>query len=56
MTMPDMYWDKGRGEWRRMKPVACSGWKAHLEQWLRKKGMKRFANIMAAWDERGLGR
>lgn len=53
--MPDMYWDKGRGEWRTMKPEPYSGWKARLEQWFRAKKMKRLANLMAAWDERGLG-
>lgn len=53
--MPDMYWDKARGEWRRSKPVGPQGWKARLEHWFRKKGMLRLANFMGDWDERGLG-
>lgn len=53
----EQYWDKARGEyrWREAKPVPYQGWKARLEHWLRAKGMKRLANLMAVWDERGLG-
>lgn len=53
--MPEHYWDKARGEWRVAKSIPNTGWKAKTEQWLRKKGFKRLANLMAAWDERGLG-
>jgi hypothetical protein len=39
-----------------IQPLPYTGWKAKLEDWCRKKGLRRFTNFLAAWDERGLRR
>jgi hypothetical protein len=53
--MPETYWHAHSGEWRKREPIGPQGWKARLENWFRKKGMRRLADFIAAWDERGLG-
>lgn len=44
------------GTWSDAEPIPYIGWKARLEQRLRRRGLTRLANLMARWDERGLGR
>lgn len=39
-----------------IKPLPYYGWKAKLESKLRRRGFNRMANILAWWDERGLGK
>lgn len=43
------------GSWSDAKPLPYIGWKARLEQWFRRPRSTRIANLLAAWDERGLG-
>jgi hypothetical protein len=44
------------GSWTPATPIPLQGWKAKLEQRLRRRGFRRLANLLGAWDERGLGR
>lgn len=44
------------GNWVEATPLPLYGWKAKLELRLRNRGMKRTANFLGWWDERGLGR
>ena len=44
------------GSWSPAEPLPYLGWKARLEQRFRRGGRRRAANMMAAWDERKLGR
>jgi hypothetical protein len=43
------------GSWSEATPLPMQGWKARLEERLRKRGWKRLPNLLAWWDERGLG-
>lgn len=43
------------GSWGPAEPMGMIGWKAKLEERLRRRGFKRLANFFARWDERGLG-
>lgn len=43
------------GSWSPAKPIGYRGWKAKLEQLFYKLRMKRLADLMGRWDERGLG-
>lgn len=45
---------KPNGEWVTAEPLPMYGWKARLEERLRKRGWKRLPNLLARWDERGL--
>lgn len=43
------------GTWSPAEPIDFIGWKANLEQWFFRRGMKRAGLFMAWWDERSLG-
>ena len=43
------------GSWEPAEPMPFQGWKARLEQWCRRHRLTRPANLLARWDERGLG-
>lgn len=43
------------GSWSPATPIPMRGWKARLEERLRRRGWKRLPNLLAKWDERGLG-
>lgn len=42
------------GSWSPATPLPYVGWKARLEERLRRRGFSRLANVLAAWDERGM--
>lgn len=42
------------GSWTPATPLPYLGWKARMEERLRKRGHRRLANFFAAWDEMGL--
>lgn len=44
------------GSWSPVEPLPWLGWKARTENRLRRRGWARLANVLAAWDERGLGK
>lgn len=44
------------GSWSPAEPLPMQGWKARAEERVRRRGFKRLANLLARWDERGLGR
>lgn len=50
--MPEIH----RSDGRPAEPLPYKGWKARLEQWAKRRNMRRLARFMATWDERGLGR
>jgi hypothetical protein len=43
------------GTWTRADAIPMQGWKARLEERLRRRGWKRLPNLLARRDERGLG-
>lgn len=43
------------GSWSPAEPLGMQGWKGKLEERLRGWGLKRLPNLLARWDERGLG-
>lgn len=43
------------GAWVEAEPLGMIGWKAKAEERFREYGWTRLANLMARWDERGLG-
>lgn len=42
------------GTWAPAEPLPWLGWKAKLEAKARRRGFRRLAAFLAAWDERGL--
>lgn len=44
------------GSWSEATPLPYYGWKAKTEQWCRRHHLTRLANLLAWWDERGLGK
>lgn len=46
------------GSWSPAEPLPFIGWKARLEQWCRRRHGRWvvLANLLARWDERGLGK
>lgn len=44
------------GSWSDAEPLPYTGWKARLEDRLRGLGWTRLPNLLARWDERGLGK
>lgn len=43
------------GSFSPAEPLSMIGWKAKLEEFFRRMRLKKLANVMASWDERGLG-
>lgn len=43
------------GSWSEATPVPAQGAVAKVEFYLRSKGFKKIPNLLAKWDERGLG-
>jgi hypothetical protein len=50
-----VYMRNRNGSVESIQPLPYYGWKAKLETKLRRHGFNRIANILARWDERGLG-
>ena len=44
------------GSWSPAEPMSMIGWKAKTEEWLRRWHVPVIPNVLARWDERGLGR
>lgn len=43
------------GSWTPATPLPMLGWKGRTEEWLRRRGRHHLADLLARWDERGLG-
>jgi hypothetical protein len=52
----NVYRQNDDGSWSPAQPIPARGIVARLEFWLRRRGFRRLANVLGAWDERGLGR
>jgi hypothetical protein len=53
--MDGIYRRNPDGSYEPAEPVPYYGWKARCEQWCLRHKMRRMANMLARWDERGLG-
>lgn len=56
LSTPEPMTQRADGSWVPAEPLPYIGWKARLEQRCRRRGLTWLANLLAAWDERGLGR
>lgn len=44
------------GSWSEATPLPYQGRVARTEDWLRRRGFRRLALVLARWDERKLGK
>jgi len=51
-----VYTQDDDGNWKEAKPEKPQGGLARVEFWLRKRGFKSIPSLLAAWDERKLGK